>query len=102
MGYCVQGALKRLKRMQRRHPDIEILLPRAAREPWRINLLGLDQANKIDRHSANNDLSHRVGIIESDSRTMHRKLRRLEIHVFGRDNAGFARESVSLVETKLK
>lgn len=89
MGYCRQGALKRLKKMQRRHPEIEILLPRVANEHWRINLAGLNRANELERQSHEVDLSHRVGILESDHRTMHRKLRRLELCVFGEKKAGF-------------
>lgn len=90
MGYCRQGALKRLKRIQKRNPDIQVLLPRAPGEHWRVNQIGLRDAVEREQGRSNDDLSHRVGINEADLRTVHRKLRRLEVRVFGTNNAGIA------------
>lgn len=82
MGYCHRHTLRRLERIQGRHRDIEILIPREdPADKWRINLEGLRRAVKLERQQPEADLSHRVGMLEADGRQAQRKIKGLEARV---------------------
>jgi hypothetical protein len=83
-GHCRRHTLRKLLAMQRKHPEIEILIPRDdPADKWRVNLVGLQQAKDIEQHKPNSDMSARVGFLEVDARLAQKKIRRLEARVFG-------------------
>lgn len=82
MRYCRRHALRRLKKLQERHGDIEILIPRSdPADQWRINPLGLKRALELEHQKPEADLSHRVGMLEASEHLLQRKLRRLELRL---------------------
>lgn len=88
-GYCRQHALKRLKALQKRNPEFEVLIPRAnERDKWLVNPIGLKRAVEAERASSGLDIVDRLAAVESAVARQQRKSQRLETRVSCLENSG--------------
>jgi hypothetical protein len=65
-GYTTSGVIYHIKKLQERHPEIEIILPRAAFGRWRFRLEGIRLAVNLERNSTQMDLIQRIELLEAD------------------------------------
>jgi hypothetical protein len=88
MGYCRQYALRRLKALQGRNPEFEVLIARSSElDKWRVNPIGLKLAVEAESKRPGADLLGRMAAIETATAKQSRKTQRLEARVYALENA---------------
>jgi hypothetical protein len=91
-GYCRSHALRRLKALQKRNPEFEVLIPRASeRDKWLVNPIGLKRAIEAERGTQGAEVLDRMAAIESATAKMQRKTHRLEMRISNMENNGLRR-----------